>query len=95
MAVAQAAKSFLSRKSQQPITNLSLTFYMRTESIGIIHDVENAMSARGRGVVAAKFTILGEREMSSHGMGSSSCPTSTDALVPSPASRAFTWRASS
>ncbi|KAK3144440.1 hypothetical protein QOZ80_4AG0313050 [Eleusine coracana subsp. coracana] len=59
-AVARAAKSLLARRSHRPITNLSVAFYLRKDSIEIIRAVEVAMSSHGRGVVAANFTILRE-----------------------------------
>ncbi|TVU15491.1 hypothetical protein EJB05_39014, partial [Eragrostis curvula] len=51
MAVARAANSILlARRSDQPINNLSLTFFLiRNESIGILRAAEDAMSPRGRG----------------------------------------------
>ncbi|KAF8703507.1 hypothetical protein HU200_032315 [Digitaria exilis] len=63
MALAQAAKSVLGRKSDRPIGHLAVTFYLRKESMAIVRAVDDAMSPAvgGRGVVAAELTILGEK----------------------------------
>lgn len=63
MALAQAAKSILGLKSER-IGHLALTLHMRNEFMAIVRAVDDAMSPAGGGrgvVVAAEFTILGEK----------------------------------
>ncbi|OEL18853.1 hypothetical protein BAE44_0020128 [Dichanthelium oligosanthes] len=64
MALARAARSFLQARnmSQRPIRYLSVTFYMRKKSMGIVRTVDDAMSlAAGRGVVTAKLKFPGKK----------------------------------
>uniref|UniRef100_A0A0A9BXV8 F-box domain-containing protein n=1 Tax=Arundo donax TaxID=35708 RepID=A0A0A9BXV8_ARUDO len=58
MSVVKASKSILAHKSNRVISYLSITFYLRDESIDIVRSVENAMS--NREVVRAEFKILPE-----------------------------------
>lgn len=59
MALARAAKSLLGRRSDFPIGRLTVALYMRSDSLGIVRAVGDAMS--GRGAVSAKLKFLGEK----------------------------------
>lgn len=56
--VVEATKSILAHKSQRTISNLSVRFYLRDESIDIVRAVDGAMA--NREVMAAEFDILPE-----------------------------------
>lgn len=58
LSVVQATKSILAHKSQRAIRYLSITFYLRDESIDIVRSVDNAMG--NRDVVNAAFMIIPE-----------------------------------
>ncbi|KAG2572927.1 hypothetical protein PVAP13_7KG210855 [Panicum virgatum] len=56
--VVRAAKSILAHRSQHTISSLSIKFYLRAESAGIVRAVENAMASRE--VARAEFKIITE-----------------------------------
>ena len=56
--VVRAAKSILAHRSQHTINSLSIKFYLRDESAGIVRAVENAMASME--VARAEFKIITE-----------------------------------